>query len=441
MSVTGSFLSQAWKRRLLIVPPILIGVAAIFLSPLIKSKPQETDVVERPAKVRTITLSNVAVVPRVIGYGTVKPARTWEAVAEVAGQVEWVSDDLKNGRTVQAGTEMLRIENVNYRLILAQIKAQLDAAEVKDKTTRASLAIAEKDFKLLQDDYNRKKGLAAKGAIAKSAVEAAERQMLNGEQQLQNQKNAVNLNAVEREVLAAQLASAELDLQRTHMVAPFDVRVTEVKIGEAQYANKGQLLFTADGLQKAEIEAQFPIGILRPLMATARNGDANLSEGVMGLRAVVRLHTASHVVEWPARIDRVSGVIDPQTQSLGVVVSIFRPTAQAQPGERPPLYRNTFVEVELIASPIEGLTVVPLSALHDGKIYVADNDSRLAVRKVEVSFVQGSYAVLAEGVKPGERLVTSDLTSAIPGMLLAPQDDPKAKKQLITEATGKEPQK
>lgn len=441
MSANGGFLSLAWKRRLLIVPPILIGVAAIFLSPLIKSKPQEIEVVERPAKVRAITVSAVAVVPRAIGYGTVKPARTWEAVAEVAGQVEWISDDLKNGRTVYAGAEMLRIEDVNYRLTLAQIKAQLDAADVKDKTTRASLAIAEKDFKLLQDDYNRKKGLAAKDAVAKSAVEAAERQMLNGEQQLQNQKNAVNLNAVEREVLAAQLASAELDLQRTHMVAPFDVRITEVKIGEAQYANKGQLLFTADGLQKAEIEAQFPIGILRPLMTTVRNGEANLNEGLMGLRAVVRLRTASHVVEWPARIDRVSGVIDPQTQSLGVVVSIFRPTAQAQPGERPPLYRNTFVEVELSASPMEGLIVVPLSALHDGKIYVADNDSRLDVRKVEVSFVQGGYAVLAKGIKPGERLVTSDLTSAIQGMLLAPQDDPKAKKQLIIEATGKEPQK
>lgn len=441
MSANGGFISHAWKRRLLIIPPILVGVAAIFLSPLIKSKPQETEVVERAVKVRAITVSTLAVVPRAIGYGTVKPARTWEAVAEVAGQVEWVSDDLKNGRTVQAGAEVLRIEDANYRLTLAQIKAQLDAADVKYKTARASLAIAEKDFKLLQDDYNRKRELAAKGAVAKSSVEASERQMLNGEQQLQNQKNAVTLNTVERQVLAAQLASAELDLRRTHMVAPFDVRITDVNIGEAQYANKGQLLFAADGLQKAEIEAQFPIGILRPLMMAAQNGDEIPGDGVLGLRALVRLRTASHIVEWPARIDRVSGVIDPQTQSLGVVVSIFRPTAQAQPGARPPLYRNTFVEVELNALPMEGQIVVPLSALHDGRVYVVDEDSRLDVRRIQIAFVQGGYAVLESGIKPGERVVTSDLASAVQGMRIDPQDDAKVIRQMITEATGKEPQK
>ena len=438
MNTSSSFFSQVWKRRLLIIPPLLVGVVAIFLSPLIKSKPQEEPVVERAAKVRAITISKLAVVPRAIGYGAVKPARTWEAVAEVAGQVVWVSDDLKNGRTVQSGAEMLRIVDADYRLAMTQAEVQLRAAEVKGKTTRASLAIAEKDLKLLQDEYNRKKGLAAKGAVSKSAVEAAERQMLNGETQVQNQKNAVELNTVERQVADAQKASAELDLLRTHMIAPFDVRITDVNIGEAQYANKGQLLFAADGLQVAEIEAQFPIGVLRPLITAAQSVEGSPSDGVMGLGATVRLRTATHMVEWTARIDRVSGVIDPQTQSLGVVVAIFRPTAKAQPGKRPPLYRNTFVEVELNSPPMTGQIVVPLSTLHNGQLYVVDEDSRLDIRKVEVAFAQGNYAVLKKGVKPGERIVTSDLASAIKGMLLDPQEDKKTKKLMVIEATGKE---
>lgn len=440
MNTDSGFFAQAWKRRILIVPPLIVGLTAIFLSPLIKSKPQETQTPERAAKVRAITVSKLAVLPRAIGYGTVKPARTWEAVAEVAGQVEWISNDLKNGRTVPAGTELLRIEDANYRLALMQAEVQLQAADVKDKTIRSSLEIAAKDLKILQDDYNRKKGLAAKGAVAKSSVETAERQMLNGSTQVTNLENAIELNAVERQVAEVQKASAELDLQRTHMVAPFDVRITAVNIGEAQYANKGQLLFAADGLQVAEIEAQFPIGVLRPLIAGAQKAEATPSDGVMGLLATVKLRTATHTVEWPARIDRVSGVIDPQTQSLGVVVTIFRPTARAQPGERPPLYRNTFVEVELRSQPMEGQIVVPLSALHNGRAFVVDDDSRLDMRKVEVTFAQGGYAVLTKGVKPGERIVTSDLSSAIQGMLLDPQDDKKTKKLMVIEATGKEPQ-
>lgn len=440
MGTKSSFFSQVWKRRLQIIPPILIGVAAIFLAPLIKSKPQQMEVVEPTTKVRTIIVSKLAVMPRAIGYGTVKPARTWEAVAEVSGQVVWVSDDLKNGRTVRSGTEVLRIEDADYRLALVQAEVQLRAAQVKGNITRASLAIAEKDLKILQDDYQRKVGLAAKGTVSKAVVEASERQMLNGETQVQNQRNAVELNTVEYQVADAQKARAELDLLRTHMVAPFDVRITDVNIGEAQYATKGQLLFTADGLEVAEIEAQLPIGILRPLITAAQSADTSPVDGVMGLKALVRLRTATHTVEWPARIDRVSGVIDPQTQSLGVVVAISRPTDKARPGKRPPLYRNTFVEVELTAPPMEGQIVVPLSALHNDLLYVVDDNNRLDVREVEVAFAQGNYAVLKNGVEAGERIVTSDLASAVKGMLLDPQEDKKSKKLMVIEATGKEPQ-
>jgi len=283
-------IEKLWSRKFWIVPPLLIGIAAIALAPLIKSGPQKTDSPERAVKVRAIKISKLAVVPRAVGYGTVKPARTWEAVAEVAGQVAWVSDDLKNGRTVKAGSEMLRIEDANYRLALAQTKAQLQASDVKDKTTRSSLAIADKELALLQADYKRKKGLAAKGTVSKTIVETANRQMLGGESQVQNLKNSVELNTVERQVLAAQMASSELDLERTRMIAPFDVRVTAVNIGLAQYANKGQLLFTADGLETAEIEAQFPIGILRPLIGgPGRDEGVGASPGAMGLNAVAEI--------------------------------------------------------------------------------------------------------------------------------------------------------
>ena len=105
------------------------------------------------------------------------------------------------------------------------------------------------------------------------------------------------------------------------------------------------------------------------------------------------------------------------------------------------MFRNTFVEVELTSPPIAGQIVVPLSALHNGQIYAVDGNSRLDVRRVEVAFAQGGYAVLKKGVKPGERIVTSDLASAIKGMLLDPQDDKKTKKRMVIEATGKEPEK
>ncbi len=215
------------------------------------------------------------------------------------------------------------------------------------------------------------------------------------------------------------------------------MRITDVKIGEAQYANKGQLLFTADGLDVAEVEAQFPIGILRPLIAATTGAGDTPAVAVTGLQAKVRLRTATHMAEWSARIDRAAGAIDPETQSLGVVVAIDDPAGQAMPGKRPPLLRNTFVEVELVAPEMEGQLAVPLSAIHAGKVHVVGAENRLDIRDAEIAFSQRGFAVLKGGVQAGEMIVTSDLASAVPGMLLDPQEDRKSKRRMVEAATGK----
>jgi len=439
---------RALPKKFWIVPPLLIGVAALFIAPMLKSGPQKVTSEERAAKVRTIKVSKLDVVPQVSGYGAAQPGRVWSAVAEVAGPIVWVSSNLDNGKLVKAGEEVLRIDEASYRLSLAQIAAQMRASEIKDKTTKASLDIAARDLKLLQEDHTRKKGLAAKGAVSKSNLEAAERQMLSGETQVQNLKNTLAVNAADREVLASQYAMAELDLRNTLIKAPFDARITEVNADLAQYASRGQMLFQADGIDMAEVEAQFPIGSLRPLIAGRKlaQGDGSgaftplsPAQGALGLDAVIRLNAGTHTVEWPAKVTRVAGSIDAQTQSVGIVASVADPYQRASPGERPPLVRGTFVEVKLQGAPVKGQIAVPAEAVREGKVYVVGEDNRLIIQPVQVAFTQAGFSVIAKGLKPGSLLVISDLVPAIQGMLLNPVEDKKTKMKLVAAATGKVP--
>jgi len=300
----------------------------------------------------------------------------------------------------------------------------------------------QKYLNLLQTEHKRQKKLASKGTISKTTLDGTQRQLLAGKTQTQNLQNSLDLISAERKALIAQRDAVKLDLQRTVKKAPFDARITKVNIGVAQYANKGQLMFTADGLEVAEIEAQFSVGILRPLIrGMATESDTTIRAGATQLSAVVRLRTASHTVEWPARVDRAASTIDPLSQTLGIIVSVDRPYALARPGERPPLLRDTFVEVELRSKPISKQIVVPWSSVHDGTVYVINDESRLEIRKVSVEFTQQGYAVIAKGLKPGESIVTSDLITAAESMLLAPQEDKKSKRRMIIEATGKDPKK
>ncbi|MDX2462919.1 MAG: efflux RND transporter periplasmic adaptor subunit [Porticoccus sp.] len=431
-----------WKRNIGMIIAILFGVALIIMAPKLKSPPKQTPVKERPVKVQSIKVSKMDVVPRSTGFGRVSPGRTWESVAEVSGQVVWIADELRDGNVVPVGTELLRIEDANYRLLLAQKEALLQASEVKQKTSKDGLNIAKKNLSLLQTEYKRQKQLASKGTISKTVLDSSERQLLAGQTQAENLQNSLDLVSAEHKALIAQRDAAELDLQRTIKRAPFDARITKVNIGVAQYANKGQLMFTADGLEVAEIEAQFSIGTLRPLIRGVSTGnETNVRAGATLLNARVYLRFASHTIEWPARVDRVAGNIDPLTQTIGVIVAVDRPYASASPGVRPPLLRDTFVEVELSSDQLEKQIVVPLSAMHDGMVYIVDDESRLEMRKVKVEFSRQGYAVIAKGLKPGEQIVTSDLISATESMLLAPQEDKKSNRQMVIEATGKDPKK
>lgn len=434
--------TMRWKRHAILVVVILLGVAIVFSASLLKRPPKQKPVAEQAVKVRAMKVPSLDVVPRSTGYGRVAPARNWEAVAEVSGQVVWIAEALRDGRVVTAGTELLRIEDANYKLVLAQTEAQLQAADVKRVSAERALTLAEKNLSLLQKDYKRQKQLAEKGTISKTTLDATERQVLAGRTQVDTHQSSLNLLNAENQALLARRDAAALDLQRTTISAPFDVRIIRVNIGTDQYANKGQLLFNADGLEVAEVEAQFSVGILRPLIrGLTTEGTPPIRAGAMGLNALVRLQTASHTVEWSARVDRVAGSIDPQTQTLGVIVAVDRPYASAVPGERPPLMRDTFVEVELYSKPIQQRVVIPRGALHDGTVYVVNSESRLERRKVTVDFAQQAYAVIAKGLKAGERIVTSDLLSATEGMLLALTDDKNNKRQMIIAATGKEPKR
>lgn len=424
---------------------ILIAVAAIVWAPRVKSPPSLQKVTEKATNVRAMAVSRLDIVPSVVGYGRIRPARTWEAVAQVAGQVVWMADDLRDGMVIPKDTPLLRIEDADYRLILVQADAQLKVSRAKQKTAADGLSLAEKNQVLLEKEYERQSKLAKSGAVSQAGLEAAERQLLAGSIQVENQRNDLALLEAEEQVLIAQRDTARLNLQRTEIKAPMDVRIVRVDIGLHQYANKGQFLFEADGLDTVEVEARFSVGVLRPLIKgrslinPSAEEQPDISTGVVGLQASVLLRTANHKVQWPARVDRVSGSINPLTQSVGVIVAIDRPQDMFRPGERPPLLRDTFVEVELSTGPIDSQIVIPSSALNNNAVYVIADDSRLEVRPVKTAFAIAPYTVIAKGLKPGEKIVTSELITAVEGMLLAPQEDKRGKQRLVKAATGKDP--
>lgn len=137
---------KKWLKRSLILFPLAIGIAAIVVvAPKMKKPPQKIEAVEPATKVRVIKPLLQEVSPKALGYGTTSPTRSWDAVAEIAGRINWASEDLKTGKIVSKGTELLKIDTSEFKLALSQINAQLNISKVKSSTTKSSLAVEQRN--------------------------------------------------------------------------------------------------------------------------------------------------------------------------------------------------------------------------------------------------------------------------------------------------------
>lgn len=443
-------------KRLIIVVPIAIAIAIVGGLVRAKKGPEKLDLKEKVSAVRVIRTQAADVVPRAIGYGYVLPGQTWQAVAEVSGKVAEVSPVFKKGSLCKQGITLVRIDPTKYKLAIAQneaniqsIRAQIAELDVQEQNYKALLEIEEKSLALSKKELNRKKTLFEKNTIAASQYD---QQMVSYYAQLtkvQNLKNSLSTIPANRKSLKAnlelsqvKLEDAKLDLAYTEISVPFDCRITEVKVEQAQFVQKGQVIALADGTKSSEITAQIPMDKMMSLMKSVDQppafSDMDMAKlrEIIGIEAIVRLKSGDVSVEWDATLARMDATIDPQTRTVGVIVAVSDSYQKMVFGKRPPLVRNMFCEVELRGRPISGTLVIPRSALHEDHVYVADSENRLKRKEVVLDFSQSNFYAIREGLSSGEQLIVSDLIPAIEGMLLEPRADEALEKKLMAEAAG-----
>jgi RND family efflux transporter MFP subunit len=436
-----------WSK-LLIVPPILVGVLVLLWAKSGREPPQPAEHHEPTRSVRIVEAPGLDLVPVAEGFGAVKPARVWTAVAQVQGRVVEIHPKLKNGELLPEGAPLLKIDPMDYELALAQTRAELAQLEVEAQNAAASLDIERRNLALARQELERNRSLADKGTSSRSAADQAERTMLGAETAVQNLMNTVALIPTRRHLLEAKIARAERDLSHTEIRAPFNLRVANVQVENAQYVPTGKLLFEGDAVDRVEVVAQVALSAMRRLFLDPTDaGRANvtidkLPQRLAATRPLLRLDLGSLVAEWDARIVRISDQIDAETRTIGVVVAVDKPFEKVIPGYRPPLSKGMFVQVLLRGQPQPGRVVVPRVAVRNGQVLIADAEDRLRRRPVQVLFNQGPVAVISEGVTPGERVVVSDLVPAVDGMLLRIEVDEVLATQMLAAASGEigEPQ-
>jgi len=209
-------------KKLLFVLPVLLGIVVVVFMVRSRGGPEQTPPGELASKVRAITVPEVTLVPRALGYGNVRPGMVWEAVAQVGGQIVEIHPQLKKGAILGKGEVLLRIDPGTYHLAIAQteatirsVGAQLAELRIKEQNTGASLKIEERILELSNRDLSRKRALLKNRTVSQASVDEQERNVLTGRQSVQTLRNTLNIIPAERQTLMAQLA-----LHRAHWNPP-----------------------------------------------------------------------------------------------------------------------------------------------------------------------------------------------------------------------------
>jgi multidrug efflux pump subunit AcrA (membrane-fusion protein) len=449
-------------RKLLMVPPLLLGVLAVWWFASGRQPPEIVAPREEVRNVRIIQAAATDIVPTVKGYGTVQPAKTWKAIVQAAGEIEYVHPELRRGAILPAGTEIIRISTRDYELVIAQAQANISRAQAQivefnlaEENTNSSLDIERQALEIRERELNRKEKLVRSGTASRTSLDQETRDTLVQRKKVQDLENTLKLIPSQRDALVQQkklnqieLEQAKVNLQRTRMMLPFDARISEMSAEVSQYAQVGTTLASADGIKTAEVEAQIPLSQFSAL-ARAASGDGMVTgltpqsiQSVvdkLGFTAVIRLNTGGREVSWPAKFSRISDTIDLKTRAIGVIVTAQDTWKTAIPGQRPPLSKGMFVEVEVRTKKLDDRVLLPRSALHDGKVFVVNSDNRLTIRPVEAGLEQGNMVVIGSGVDPNDKVVVSDLLPAIEGMLLRATRD-EALEANIAEHLSDKPQ-
>ena len=450
-------------KRLIIIVPIFIAIVLVGVMTRFRKGPEKLPVIEVSHKVRVIQAQEIDVVPRTVGYGYVEPGQVWQVVPEVSGKVIEVSPAFRKGNFANTGDVLVKIDPKDFQLIVKQmvadienVRAQISELERKEKNYASSLEIEKSLLELKKKEVDRNYAAKRSHAVSESAFDQAQTDYQSQLVRVQDLENSLSLIPTSRKVLEANLEvnqakldEARINLQRTEIIVPFHCRITKTSAEIGQYVQQGQSIAEADGTGRAEITAQVPMetmprlfaGVDRSLITagveTIDRIKMDKIKKLFNLKVKVRLVNENFKTGWDAYFARADATIDAQTRTVGIIVVVDNPYDQIILGVRPPLVRNMFCEVEISGRPISKRIVIPRIALHTNHAYVVNSENRLQRRKVTVDFAQADFYVLKDGLVPGERVVVSDLISAIDGMLLELVEDEELSKRLYAQADGR----
>ncbi len=378
---------------------IIISGGLVFAKYFVDTKPTANR--SRPIRqVPLVDITPTRVTNKTVvinAMGTVVPSRKISLYSQLSGTVDWISDSFSPGGRIIKGEELVKLDREDYEL------------EVKKQETL---------IRQLQADLDLEKG---KQEVAKQEIELMKR---TTGRTIKDPTLALRIPQMDKAlaILRSQqigLEQAQLNLKRTLVVAPFNAMVLERSIELGSRVSTQNVLATLIGTDTFWIEASVPVEKLQWISIPGQNGKESS-------RVLVHLQNGS-IAEGNAI--RLLGDLAGKSQMARILVQVSDPLGlEARQGQMP-LLVNSYVSMDFIGSTIENVVEIPRKMVKDGNQIWLFEEEQLKIRTINPVWEDEENYYVRNIVRPGELLITSEMSAAVDGMSVRTQVTELAKNE------------
>ena len=371
--------------------PLFILLGAMLLSYILwfLGQVQPDPVEESPAPdviVEILTPKDFQV--KIISSGTTTPLTQTILNAEVGGEVIYRSKKFSEGSSVIEGEILAKIDDTDLQLQYKNALLQLANAEGQYSLQFAEAEVAKEAWEKMGD------GIASDLMLKKPQLKQAEALL---------------------EVAKAQVSSAEKKLNKTEIVAPYAGRIQNVNIDLGTTIIPGQPVGAMYTSSEIEITLAIKDNDLQFLSIPMDGRKLDSSE-----QALVEIESfyKGKIQSWQGKLERVDGVIDPITRMINLIAVFENDFIETNQSNLP---IGLFVEAKIDGIKLNDVFQIPVTAISENNVvYIVDSNNELELRELSILKKYSDFVIVKEGIRAGERIVTSKLSTASNGIKVNP---------------------
>jgi len=405
--------------RVALVLLLAAGVALwLFFS---REKPQKKEMARIPPTVLCVPAVSGSSDMTVEAFGTVMPRNSVKLAMEIAGRIDYIHPDFREGASINNGDVLLRIDRrtlvlneKNARVQVDQARADIGLLKQETQNLKADEELAHSNLALAFKELERIRALAKNQFASKTSLDKAEQQYLTAKNQLQNITNAQELvpsrMAVKKSALAsaqAALATASLMVEKSEIKAEFDgyVMTKQVQVGE--YVNPGQVLGVIYEKDALDVDIRIPLEELQWLGSVFEDG------GRPQVRLTIANMEGGRSPVWPGQVARIKAAVDEKTRTMPMTVEIGTldvkdPLLLLRPG--------VFVKCRVKGAQKEGVFKLPRTLMRSPETLYLARGGHLVIQEVKVIRRFEDDVYITQGLAPGDLIIESPLPGAVDGM-------------------------